>query len=442
MRTIEARALSLTFLLALGAGAGCTADNTGGDDVSPSDAQLTIVGERDLRLENGWETEIRVRYTDGEGNPLAGEIAFQIAGEPGGAFLSDGYAVTDANGEATLTLTAGQAGDAAFAIEADADDTDPVEWQVQVLEVALDVTGSYRLTSEFDLASGLPGTAGQVINTFIEMTDDPQDPATWVLDQLVANIDNGTVQDFINDARPALDVILNEVLLSATPEIVSKLVEMGDAFGQVARNFGTGSELRLTLTNDVDDAILAEHILSELIFTIDGDSYPYPLVDMGLENPIAQIPFSYNATRYTLGAHQFPLSYGTVLMVALEQIIIPMIDDNATDLESLLTNLVDCAGIGEAVSDYIGFGSPGLYEGACILGLEAAAGYVESQIRSLDSTAMELGISGSARWIDSNGDHRVDVLQGGVWEGQMSYAGTPAPLGESTFRGERMAVEQ
>jgi hypothetical protein len=195
-------------------------------------------------------------------------------------------------------------------------------------------------------------------------------------------------------------------------------------------------------TNDVDDALLAEHIMNELIFTIDGDSYPYPLADMGVTVPTAQVPFHYTATRFELGAHEFPLSYGTILMVALEQIIIPLINDSATDLESLLTDLVDCAAIGDAVSDYLGFGTPGLYEGACLLGIEAAAGYIESQILSLDGSAMVLGISGSARWIDSNADHRVDVLQGGTWEGDMSYAGTPAPLGESTFRGERMAVEQ
>lgn len=442
MRTIETRVLSLTFLLALGAGAGCAGDATGGDDTTETGAQLTIVGERTLRLENGWESEIKVRYTDLDGQPLAGELTFQIAGEPGGAFLSDTSAVTDANGEATLVLTAGSAGDAAFAVEADADDTDPVQWDVQVLEVALDVTGSYRVTSEFDLASGLPGTAGDVINTFIEMTDDPQDPATWVLDQLVDNIDSGIVQDFINGARPALDVILNEVLLSTTPDIVADLIEMGDAFGQIARNFGTGSELRVTATNDVDNALLAQHVMTDLIFTIDGDSYPYPFADMGMANPTAQVPFSYTANRFTLGAHDFPLSYGSILMVALEQIIIPLINDSATDLESLLTNLVDCAAIGDAVSDYLGFGSSGLYEGGCLLGLEAAAGYVEDQILSLDSSAMVLGINGSARWIDSNNDHRVDVLQGGTWEGNMSYAGTPAPLGESTFRGERMASEQ
>lgn len=440
MRTIEARAMSLTFLLALGAAGGCTSDGAD-DDVTPDSARLEIVGERTLRLENGWSTELRVRYTDGQGQPLAGEIEFSMDGEVGGAFLSDTAAVTDASGEATITLTSGEAGDAAFLVSADAVDTDPVQWDVAVLERALDVTGSYRVTSEFDLASGLPGTAGEVINTFIDMTDDPYDPATWVLDQISQNA-SGTVRDLIEGARPALDAILNEVLLQTAPDIVGDLVEVGDAFGQIARKFGTGSELRITETNDVDNALLAEHILTELRFTVDGETYPYPLVDMGIQEVTARAPFSYNATRFTIGDHEFPISYGTVLMVALEQIVIPLVDPNAYDLESLLLGYIDCYAIGEAAADYIGLGSADFYAGACELGIEAGASWVEDRIRSLDGSAMVLGIHGGARWIDSNDDYRVDVLQGGTWEGQMSYAGNPAPLGESTFRAERMSSPQ
>jgi hypothetical protein len=75
-----------------------------------------------------------------------------------------------------------------------------------------------------------------------------------------------------------------------------------------------------------------------------------------------------------------------------------------------------------------------------VFGLGEAAGYLEDQIRSLDSTAMVLGIHGDVRWIDSNDDYEVDVLQGGTWEGEMTYGTSPAPLGPSTFTGERMAL--
>lgn len=437
---MKTTALSMTFVLALGTAAGCSSSGT--DDPDPAGAKLTIVGERSLLLEHGWATELTVLYTDLADQPLAGQIAFSMNGEASGAFLSDRFAFTDAQGRAVVTLTAGEAGDAAFQIEADTDDAAPVAWDVQVLTRALDVTGSYRVRSDFDLASGLPGTAGQVINTFIDMTDSPYDPATWVLDKVVENVGSSTVRNFINNSRPALDAILNELLIQATPDIVAKIIEMGDAFGQVARKFGTTSTLTVTETGDPDRAFAARHAMTGLVFTIDGTSYPYPFADMGLSVPATDVGFSYDAARFRLGAHEFPLSYGTILLVALEQIIIPLIESSAHDLESLLEAYVNCQAVGHAIAEYLGFGSPGLYQGACDLGLDAAAGWVENRILSLDGSAMVLGIQGDARWLDNNDDRRVDVLQGGTWTGAMTYIGTPAPLGPSTFRAERTATPQ
>lgn len=441
MRNSSAQALSLSFLLALGAGA-CSSDGTvdEGDDVTPGSAHLEIIGADSVLLENGWTADVTVRYADESNEPLAGLIDFTISGEPFGAFLSDDQIMTDANGQATITVTAGSANDANFDIVASAADAEPVQWQVQVLERALEVTGSYRVDSQFDMASGLPGTAGQVVNTFIDMTDGPYDPATWVLDRLVEAIDNGTVEGLVDAVRPALDGILYDLLIANTPDIVEKIIELGDAFGQVAKKFGTNSTLEVKITNDADGALSATHHLTSLVFTIDGQTFTYPLADFGMANLQADTSFSYTSTKFNVGQHAFPLSYGAILMVALEEIILPLIDPAATDLESFLVNLVPCDAVAAEISDFVGFGSPSLYEGACLLGLSAGATYLEGRIRSLDSSAMNLGIQGDVRWIDSNNDHKVDVLQGGTWTGNMTYGSTPAPLGPSTWRGERMAL--
>jgi len=440
MRNYQATALSLSFLLALGAGA-CTSDPVdGGDDVAEGSAHLTIIGSNSVLLENGWTADVTVRYADESDEPLAGTIDFVLAGDVRGAYLSGDAITVDANGEATITVTAGSQSDANFTIDATAPLADGVSWDVQVLQRALEVTGSYRLSSDFDMASGLPGTAGQVVNTFIDMTDGPYDPATWVLDQLVNGISNSTIRDIVNATRPVLDGILYDLLVANTPGIVQQIIDLGDAFGQVAKKFGTTSTLTVTATNDVDGALGSAHHLSDLVFTIDGDTFTYSLADMGMPNLDASPSFSYDATKFHIGQHSFPLSYGAILMVALEEIILPMIDPTATDLESFLVNLVPCDAVGAEIADFVGFGSPSLYEGACLLGLGTGANYIEDRIRSLDTSAMNLGIAGSARWTDSNQDHKVDVLQAGAWTGNMTYASTPAPLGPSPFRGERLAV--
>jgi len=272
------------------------------------------------------------------------------------------------------------------------------------------------------------------------MTDGPYDPATWVLDQVVDSISNGTVRDIVNATRPVLDGILYDLLISNTPDIVQQIIDLGDAFGQVAKKFGTTSTLTVAISNDVDGALSATHHLSNLVFTIDGETFTYPLADMGMAHLDATPSFSYDATKFTIGAHSFPLSYGAILLVALDEIIIPMIDPNANDIQTFLVDLVPCDSVGAAIADYVGFGSPSLYEGACLLGLGTGANFIEDKIQSLDSTAMDLGIAGTARWIDSNHDHKVDVLQGGAWTGNMTYGSTPAPLGPSPFHGERMAL--
>jgi hypothetical protein len=425
----------LSLFLALGAAAACTADpadDTG--DATSNGAKLTIVGEEALRLENEWATELTVRYTDLEGFPLQGDIDFALDGDVAGAFLSGTTVHTDGEGLATITLTAGTTGDATFAVAAETDDVEPVQWDVAVLANVLDIAGNYRLHSQFDLASGIPGTAGTVINTFIDMTDDPYDPATWMLDKIIESVNNGTVESFLNSARPGLDALLKELLVQLSPDIVGQIIHLGDAFGQVTREFGTASTLQVTAGSDT-----AQHVLTDFVFTVDGNDYGYPFAELGMPNVTAPASFSYDATRFTVGAHDLPLSYGSIMMVALEQLIIPLIDPDASDLGSLFAELIDCAAVGQEIADAIGFGSAGLYEGACVLGVGAAAGAIEDQIRALDQSAMVLGIHGTVRWMDTNHDSKVDVLQNGDWLGQMTYASTPAPLGDSPFHGERMA---
>src|SRR6478609_7475325 len=61
-------------------------------------------------------------------------------------------------------------------------------------KVPLTAEGRYSLTSDFDVATNMPGTAGQVVNTFIDATDSPDDPSHWILDQLVKQLPDGQVK--------------------------------------------------------------------------------------------------------------------------------------------------------------------------------------------------------------------------------------------------------
>jgi hypothetical protein len=444
---------NILFALSIGALAtACSSDPTddqgGGHTPEPGNAYLTIVGDQNVFLENSWQQTITVRYHDGADRPLAGQVDFSIVGTADGGAVSAPAGVTNADGQVSVQVIAGDEGEAFFKVRAEAEYADAVEWTIAVSAgqapvPPLDPTGRYQVNSRFDLVSGVPGTVGTVINTFLDMTDGPYDPATWLIDTILDEINNGTITSAVNAFRPALDAIVNDLLISFAPGIVTDILDIGDMLGQVARNFGTVSTLEVEAGFGIEgDELSATHTMTGVFFDINNQRYSFPLSALGMDYLVAEdVAFRLEGeTRVHIGAHEFPLSYGSLLLVALDEVIVPLIDPYASDLYDLFENMIDCQAVGQQLADSIGVGSPSLYEGACILGVGAAVGVIYDQLASLDASAMLLGISGEARPQDTNTDRKVDVLTGGEWVGSVSYAGVPATLTDSTFRAERMAL--
>ena len=306
-------------------------------------------------------------------------------------------------------------------------------------EQPLDATGSYSLDSRFDLVSSMPGTVGEVVNTFVEMTDDPYDPATWLLDTLQAEWDGGWVEDLMENARPFLDGVVHEVMMNNAPELVQQLIDIGDAFGQATRKFGVNSVL---MVQDDPDGFASTHTVNGYHFEIDSTDFAFTLVELGSDSVIIDgVGFSMEDDVVNVSEHSVPLRYGGFLAMALEEVIIPMVNPNAYSLPSLLDELIDCYPIGERVSEEIGYGSPEFYEGLCEMGLDAGANFVINKLISIDEQAeVQLVISGSARAQDQNSDRRVDRLINGKWNGAIDYAGNTGALAtdKNTFSGQRM----
>jgi hypothetical protein len=90
--------------------------------------------------------------------------------------------------------------------------------------------------------------------------------------------------------------------------------------------------------------------------------------------------------------------------------------------------------------DNLGFSlGPTVFETACNAGLGFGAAAIYSKIDSIDASALEFGLVGTAKAVDTNADHKIDKIQTGQWTGTLSYSGTPAPLAAgATFVGTRM----
>ncbi len=309
----------------------------------------------------------------------------------------------------------------------DVDDDDDVN-------VPLTPEGTFSVTSRFDLATNAPGTAGQVANYFIQATDEPEDPTKFLVDELIKALPDGSIKNAIQGSAPFVTGYLNDRLLEVAPTFVGKIIQVGDAFGQVTKNFGTVETLEITAQGQ------AVKTVTGLNFKIDNIEQTFAFADYGMAaTKIEGLTVTLAPTgKLTISDHKVGLKYGQVLRLALDQAIIPLIDPSAQNLGDIFESAVNCEAVGQYVFDAVGFGSPGTYESACTAGLSAAAAALYNKLNTMDGSALEFGLAGSARGLDRNGDGKMDDIQTGAWAGTLGYAGTPAPLGDATFFGVKL----
>jgi hypothetical protein len=429
------RRFTIAALLALGTPLAACSSDVGVGDVER--AYLTIEGSRSVILPYDGTSRLAVRYHDEADRPLAGRIDFEVVGDARGSTLSQSSADADGSGIVEISIRAARA-DISFRVRASAADAAPVEWTINVNQSGtMDVTGSYALSSRFDVVSGMPGKVGEVVNTFIDMTDGPYDPASFVLDKLGDQI-GGVGRSAINALRPGLDALVNEVILSNAPDIIQRLLEVGDALGQASRKLGIESTLVVSRNGA---AWKSNHLIAAYGFQIDGQAYTYAPGEIGAEpTEVKDLAITLAGDKMTIAEHTMPLRYGALLGAALEDIIIPEVDPFASSIAELLLNAVNCNQIGAEIAFRLGFGSPSFYAGACVLGINAAGNAAMNKLRSIDdSSPVSFIMTGNAKVRDSNGDLKADEVVNGKWTGNIDYNGTQVVLPEAaTFIGERM----
>lgn len=298
------------------------------------------------------------------------------------------------------------------------------------------------MTSQFDIATNMPGKVGEVTNAFIAATDGGSDPADWILEQIINKMSNGTIKSFLNSARPFIAGYLNDRLLDIAPDFVSTFVQIGNDVGQAARNFGVNETLDVTGTPGAYTSTVSAIGVK---FKIDNIETDVMFADHSIAAVNAMgVGVSLDPTgKLDIAEHKLPLSFGKVLRLGLDEVIIPAVDPTATNLQTLLPNLVDCAAVGAAIDDafYDTFSfSPGAgtFQTACTAGLQFGAAALYSKIDSIDASALEFSLVGTAKGVDTNADRKIDRIQTGTWSGTLSYSGTPAPLSAATFIGTRM----
>jgi hypothetical protein len=429
---------SASLLLGLSLAA-CSGGGAGGDD--GSDARLTIMGDSSLTVIQGVETTLRVRYHDSAQAALAGEISFAIEGADA-SFLAGSEASTDDNGEATMALTVA-AGAESFEVLASAPGAQPVSWTVDISNRPLIVDGDYSLDSKFK-PQGIDDGVVNAISLFEEMTDDPNDPGTWMVDVLLAELDSSIVSGAVGLARPSLDGWIKDLMLQgAAADYADKANQIAAHLLAFSDNVGTRSEFRVRPWTD-EGTYRATHEMISMVANVNGSDFEVTLVELGVPAIHAQ---NIHVTRTESGEmaiddHDMNLPYGEMALATLEDAIIPLVQPGATSVHELFTSFVDCQEIGASIADFIGLGSASTYDGPCNAAISTAAGHLGDVLLETDeSNPATLKLNGFAKFADDDADGEVDELRGGNWYGSLDMG----PLknralveGSSTFTGRRM----
>jgi hypothetical protein len=304
-------------------------------------------------------------------------------------------------------------------------------------EPEMDAQGTYRINSTFDIVTNMPGGKGSFINGLIEATDDPDDPMSWIVDQMLSQMADGTVKDILVGAKPFVIGYLNDRVTSLAPNLVGTIDQIGDRMTELLENLGVNEKLWVSL---VDQTYMGQITADGVRFKVAGVTKDLLFAQHDIDDVVVpDVLITLDAqTKVRIGEHTLSLPYGKIMRLGLDAAVIPVIDPNASSLTELLDNVVDCAGIGQSVHDALGFGAPALWAGACVAGLDAAADAFYDQLFASD-TKLDFHLIGNARGADTNNDYKLDELTAGNWNGSMHYDAVPAALAQpAAFVGKRM----
>lgn len=292
------------------------------------------------------------------------------------------------------------------------------------------IAGSYSLQSAIDLEAILPGAAGDVERLLVDATDDPDDPARFLVEHLVAQLPDGDVKDALKLAEPFIVGYVAERMQAIAPSFVVRVRALGDRVGLLARRFGTIEELEVSASGAAVHAVRGVRFAIEPV-AIELPFHEHAIADVTVEN----VSVALAGEHLTIGDHDVALPYGRLVRLAIDGALIPAIDPGAHDLATMLARVVDCAALGQAISDALSLGAPAVFASACTSSLVDVAHTVYARLDALDSAPLIFQLAGAARArIDGV---RIIALDRGVWTGRLTYAGASAPLGVATFRGAR-----
>jgi hypothetical protein len=299
-------------------------------------------------------------------------------------------------------------------------------------EMPISARGTYDLQSELDLGPALPSSVTDTIDTIGAIADDP---AGFLLDLIIAQT-SGATRTLLQLGSGLAAGAINDFIDQSSPEFVNVIRDIAVALRDTVHQLKFGSTLELPLASgDMD----ATHTVVSFSFDYDGQTTTLSIEDLG-QSSVAQAvaASSVNGTALVIGEHALSITYGEILLGFVNTVVIPQLVPGASSFADVLGQLIDCTQLGNSIGNAVGLGG-GIVAGACTLGLQAGAGYLEDQVRSLAFDQDGFTLAGTAVITDADGDRLDDTIAQGLWTAQVSYGGQQTTLSgpADLFSGQR-----
>jgi|GEM_PF-3531744 hypothetical protein len=415
---------------------------------------LVIVGWQQFNLQQGQQVILQVRYSKNGGSEAGETVTFSFKGDSKDSTLNSYSVLTAATGLAEVTLTAGQI-IGTYQIEATTPRTSAVSWDIEVQEkpdvtpkVPL-LTGTFELASQFDVQGSFEGSNfATALNVINDLSDDPDDPGKFVvdsiLDELAKEVNNQVLTTMADVLKPTLYVEVNKILTQIAPKLVADLKQISADLSALARKFQTTSHMVSATPQEADKIMTVDHSLEKIGWMLHGKSVEYSFAQLAQPTPTVKgvelTPNSANISEVAIGEHTFTFKFGTFILVALNDLVIPYVNSNASSLDDLLGAFVNCTDVGTTINDTVGIGGVAIWTSACTMAMKAATAYIEAEIVNIDLDDTYLLIAGQAKFGDENADGFYDQMTDGLWTGtlQINQAITVISGPTNNFGGKRI----
>lgn len=286
-------------------------------------------------------------------------------------------------------------------------------------------TGDYDVLMDVDLGNALPQPYEGYVDT---VTGVLSDPAGYAVYQALRQLDDQYDFSFVhwdpnNTGTEELasfeDVsnnpgtfgtwalaqnILEQQLIDELGEDYVTVTTVGGDIRQAVTAFEVGTRFALTPVEGLEDVYEVDEQWNDIVFNwrlgcdegdlgcarrpIQLENTDYAPVATAYTAGIDHAPVQNQTERFALVSepHLFSLRYGAIIMIAMNEVIFPSLPGGlaADSLQGVLANIIDCADVGAAISNAIGFGGSSMYEGLCNVGLTFAADYIEGQVLELE----------------------------------------------------------